>query len=171
MQAWSRLYHEHFDGVFRHLRYLTGDPNVAEELVQETFVLALTSIERFREQSAFSTWLHGIALNVARGHWRSTKSQGVAHQRLRAVQEVVAEAGEQPDGAVLRRQRSAALYAALEELPIHLREAFILRDLEALSPVEAGGQLGITVNNVNVRAARARQQLRRILGKLEGGAP
>jgi RNA polymerase sigma-70 factor (ECF subfamily) len=129
IEAWSRIYQEHFDPVFRHLRYLSGDAEVTEELVQETFVQALTAIASFKEESTFSTWLHGIGLNVVRAHWRRNKNRGVAHERLQTINEVVQEAGERPDRAVLRRQRTAALYAALEQLPDHLREAFILRDL------------------------------------------
>ena len=66
MQAWARLYQDHFDGLFRHLRYLTGCPQLAEELVQESFVQALCCIGKYDGRSRFSTWLHGIGLNVAR---------------------------------------------------------------------------------------------------------
>ena len=171
MQAWARLYQDHFDGLYRHLRYLTGDPQAAEELVQETFVQALGCVGRYDGRSRFSTWLHGIGLNVVRHHWRSQRSTAKAHARLSAVEQLRDFGGAPgPDREVLVRQRARALYAALDELPIHLREAFILRDLEGLPPTEAAEQLGITANNLAVRASRARTRLRKHLGLGEGEA-
>lgn len=168
MQAWSRLYQDHFDGLFRHLRYLTGDPQVAEELVQETFVQALTCIGRFDGRARFSTWLHGIGLNVARHHWRSQRSTAKAHAKLTLVNELI-EAGSSapPDRTLASRQRVKALYDALDTLPEHLREAFILRELEGLAPPEAAELLGITANNLAVRASRARARIRKQLGVSE----
>jgi RNA polymerase sigma-70 factor (ECF subfamily) len=169
MQAWARLYQDHFDGLYRHLRYLTGECQAAEELVQETFVQALCCVARYDGRSRFSTWLHGIGLNVVRHHWRSQRSTAKAHARLTAVEQL-REHGDAapPDRGVLARQRARALYAALEQLPIHLREAFILRELEGLPPHEAAEQLGITPNNLAVRASRARMRLRKQLGPTEG---
>lgn len=168
MQAWARLYQDHFDGLFRHLRYLTGDAQVAEELVQETFVQALTCIGRFDGRARFSTWLHGIGLNVARHHWRSQRSTAKAHAKLTLVNEL-SDAGSSapPDRTLASRQRVKALYEALDSLPEHLREAFILRELEGLAPPEAAELLGITANNLAVRASRARARIRKQLGVSE----
>ncbi|MFV8755416.1 RNA polymerase sigma factor [Nannocystaceae bacterium ST9] len=167
MQAWSRLYQEHFDGLFRHLRYLTGDAQTAEELVQDTFVQALSCIARFDGRARFSTWLHGIALNVARHHWRAQRNTAKAHAKLTVVHEIVdAGSSGSPDRTMAARQRVRALYDALDLLPEHLREAFILRELEGLAPAEAAEQLGITANNLAVRASRARTRIRKQLVRL-----
>jgi RNA polymerase sigma-70 factor (ECF subfamily) len=164
MQAWARLYQDHFDGLYRHLRYLTGECEVSEELVQETFVQALEGITRYDGRGRFSTWLHGIGLNMARKHWRSQRSTAKAHAKLSVVQEIHAQGGAAtPDKAVLARQRVEVLYQALEQLPLHLREAFIMRELEGLSPDEAATQLGITTNNLAVRTSRARARIRKLL--------
>ncbi len=172
MQAWARLYQDHFDGVFRHLRYLTGDAQVAEELVQETFVQALSSMARYDGRARFSTWLHGIGLNVARHHWRAQRNTAHAHARLSLVQEVREQSEPvTPDKAMLARQRVRALYQTLEGLPEHLREAFILRELEGLGPDEAAAQLGITANNLAVRASRARARIRKQLARMGFSAP
>jgi RNA polymerase sigma-70 factor (ECF subfamily) len=169
MQAWARLYQDHFDGLYRHLRYLTGECQVAEELVQETFVQALCCVARYDGRSRFSTWLHGIGLNIVRHHWRSQRNTAKAHARLTAVEQLRVHGDvAPPDREVLARQRARAIYAALEQLPIHLREAFILRELEGLPPHEAAEQLGITPNNLAVRASRARMRLRKQLGQPEG---
>jgi RNA polymerase sigma-70 factor (ECF subfamily) len=162
MSAWSRLYQDNFERIYRHVRALTGDPHVSEELVQETFVQALLRIASFDGRSAFSTWLHGVAINVVRNHWRSQKSTAKAHARLEIVRAMEAP-GDEPGVAVHRQQRVKALYAALETLPDPLRVAFVLRDLEGLSPEEAAARLEITPNNLAVRATRARQRIRKQL--------
>lgn len=173
VDAWARLYQRHFDGVFRHVCYLTGDPLAAEDLVQDTFALALVRLGHYRARSRFSTWLHGIALNVVRRHWRSRKATTRAHRRLA---EQACAAGP-PDGetvhrAELRRRRTEALYAALGQLPETQREAFVLIDLQGMAPPDAGAALGITPGNASVRAHRARQKIRtrlRDLGWIDDG--
>lgn len=162
MSAWSRLYQDHYERVYRHVRALTGDAGLSEELVQETFVQALLKIAAFDGRSQLSTWLHGVAINVVRNHWRSQRSTAKAHARLEVMHSL--GAGVQPlDGALHQRQRVRALYAALEGLPDHLRVAFVLRDLEGLSPEEAAEQLAISPGNLAVRASRARQRIRKQL--------
>lgn len=164
MSAWSRLYQDHYERVYRHVRALTGDAGLSEELVQETFVQALLKIGGFDGRSQLSTWLHGVAINVVRNHWRSQRSTAKAHARLEVMRSL--DAGAQPpDGALHQRQRVRALYAALETLPDHLRVAFVLRDLEGLSPEEAAEQLGISSGNLAVRASRARQRIRKQLAE------
>lgn len=163
MQAWARLYQDHFDGLYRHLRYLTGDAQASEELVQETFVKALECIANYDGRSRFSTWLHGIGLNIVRHHWRAQQSTAKAHAKLSVMHELRGLVGESPDKDVLARQRVQVLYDALEQLPLHLREAFILRELEQLELEEAAAQLGITTNNLAVRASRARTRIRKLL--------
>ena len=162
MSAWSRLYQDHYERIYRHVRALTGDASLSEELVQETFVQALLKIGSFDGRSALSTWLHGVAINVVRNHWRSQKSTAKAHAKLEVVRSYDS-GGEAPDGAVHQQQRVKALYAALETLPDHLRVAFVLRDLEGLSPEEAAEQAGISTGNLAVRATRARQRIRKQL--------
>ena len=137
-------------------------PEDAEDVVQETFVQALLKIGSFDGRSALSTWLHGVAINVVRNHWRSQKSTAKAHAKLEVVRSYDS-GGEAPDGAVHQQQRVKALYAALETLPDHLRVAFVLRDLEGMSPEEAAEQAGISTGNLAVRATRARQRIRKQL--------
>jgi RNA polymerase sigma-70 factor (ECF subfamily) len=159
--AWARLYQRYFAQIFRHVRYLGGEQAAVEDLVQEVFARALVALRDFDGRSSFSTWLHGIAVNVARNHWRASTSTQTAHDRLRAIQSV-RESSQQPDvdRTHLARERARAVYAVLAGLPEHLREAFVLRDLEGLAPDEAAAQLGISPGNLAVRATRARQRVR-----------
>jgi len=164
MEAWAALYQTHYAGVFRHTRYLAGGGASVEDLVQEVFARALVALADFDGRSAFGTWLHGIAVNVARNEWRAHRSTQTAHDRLRDMTEVApAPSMADLDRAHMAKQKAIVLYAVLETLPEHLREAFVLRDLQGLSPAEAGAQLGISPGNVSVRATRARERIRKAL--------
>jgi RNA polymerase sigma-70 factor (ECF subfamily) len=175
--AWARLYQLHYEPVFRHVRYLVGEHAAVEDLVQESFARALVSLRDFDRRSSFSTWLHGIAINVVRNHWRSQTSTATAHDRLKTIHDVRGMPQGDVDRTHLARERARAVYAILAEMPEHLREAFVLRDLEGVPPAEAAAQLGISPGNLAVRATRARQRLRAELERLgwlaalEGGAP
>lgn len=165
MRAWSRLYQQHFDRVFRRLCNLVGQAAVAEDLTQETFARAVTALASFDGRAALSTWLCGIANNVARNYIRD---QGTRRRAEQSLADVVAlrTGGELADRTHLQRARTAALYDALARLPDHLREAFVLRELEGLSMQEAATQAGISANNMTVRVWRAREAIRGELGRL-----
>src|SRR3954464_14172722 len=70
VRAWL---HAHGDRLLRSAYLLCGDATEAQDLVQETFLQALKSADRFRGESAVHTWLHGILLNLSRHHWRKQK--------------------------------------------------------------------------------------------------
>lgn len=165
-ETWAFLYRRCYVGLYRQLRYLTGDRTIAEELAQEAFAQALISRHRYDGRRGFRSWLHGIALNIVRNHWRKRKNAARANERLEMLQRLRAPAGnnsEDPDRRFVRKEQSRALYTALEELPHRLREAFILNEIQGLSRAEAAELLDITPNNLAVRVTRARTRLRRLL--------
>ena len=142
MDAWARLYQAHYQPVFRHLRFLAGADAPIEDLVQEVFARALAGLRGFDGRSAFSTWLHGIGVNVVRNFWRAQRNTQAAHQRLRDINEVHrCPVGGDVDRRHVQRRRAEAVYAILAELPEHLREA----------------------GNFSVRATRARERIRQRL--------
>lgn len=171
--AWARLYQEEFDGLYRHVGYLTHDPVIAEDLVQEAFARALANLHRFDGRSSFSTWLHGIAINVVRKHWRGSSRQERAYKRLEQ-HVAIRSTSNDPEGSHMKKQRARVLLEVLETLPTKLREAYVLCDLRQLPREEAAAQLDITVGNLSVRATRARARIRDELVRLgwltgEGG--
>ena len=173
--AWSRLYQELFDGLYRHIGYLTHDPVAAEDLVQEAFARAFSNLDRFDGRSSFETWLHGIGINVVRKHWRTNTRRERAYKRLEEHQELRSGMRRSdPELSHARKQRATALLDALESLPPKLREAYVLMDLRQIPREQAAAQLGITVGNLSVRTARARARIRDELTRLgwmgdEGG--
>ncbi len=164
--------------IFRQLRYLTGDATVAEELAQETFAQAMACHRRFDPDRSPGGWLHGIALNVVRKYWRKQRNGAKAHERLELVNRVVAPGTHgDPDHGHMRRERSRALHAVLDDLPARWREAFVLRELQGMSTAEAADRLGITAENLAVRVNRARVRIREELARrgwlsrYDGGGP
>ncbi|MCA9705996.1 MAG: RNA polymerase sigma factor [Myxococcales bacterium] len=167
MEAWAELYQAHYAAIFRHVRYLGGSSAPVEDLVQEVFARALVALPGFDGRASFSTWLHGVAVNVVRNHWRARQSTETAHQRYQDINAVHrASASNEVDRAHMHKRRAEAVYAVLEQLPAHLREAFVLRDLEGFAPADAAAQLGISPGNLSVRASRARERIRQELEKL-----
>ncbi|HFE44969.1 MAG TPA: RNA polymerase sigma factor [Nannocystis exedens] len=166
VQAWSRLYQEHFDRIFRHIVHLTGDRDLAEDLVQETFAKAIVALPTFRGEAKFTTWLSGIAINIVRTHWRHNNSAKRTRDGLQTLQHVAPQNEQTPDQAHLQQARAEVLYAILGELPETLRVVFVLRELEGLRAREVAVSLGISEGNVNVRASRARARVRVELERL-----
>jgi len=160
-QAWTTLYRHTYDGLYRHIGYLVQDPSVAEDLTQESFARACSHLERFDGRSRFETWLHGIAINIVRTHWRGSGRRARAHHRLARH---LAHAGPartgNPELSHTRKQRAAALLEIVAALPPKLREAYVLVDLREIERTEAATLLGISVANVSVRASRARAKVR-----------
>jgi len=159
LAAWALVYARHHGRLLRQLRHLTGDLAVAEELAQETFAQAMASRARYEPARSLDAWLTGIALNMARKHWRSRHSTQKAHARLERVTAISDAGPAAPDRLHLQRERSRVLYAVLAELPEPLREAFILRELEGLATDEAARLLAISPGNLAVRLSRARARI------------
>jgi len=167
IEAWSRLYQEHFDRVFRHVAYLTGDTSAAEDLVQEVFARAFVGLAQFEGRASFAGWLRGIAVNIVRKHWRSRYRGDQAMDRLEvASAERSAGTDADPEGAHIRQRRAEVLLAVLDTLPAPLREAFVLCDLQEMPVQAAAAELGVSPGNLRVRATRARARIRSELVRL-----
>lgn len=165
MHAWARLYQDHWARLLRHVSYLTGDVTAAEDLVQETFAQALASLVRFDARAPFFAWLRGIAMNIVRKHWRTRGRRTRAYTRIEAESSLGLAAND-PENNHLSRLRAQTLLAVLDELPEHLREAFVLCDLRDMSTEDAARELGISPGNLRVRATRARARIRVALTEL-----
>jgi len=156
--AWARLYQQHFDAILRHLSYLVGDLQLAEDLTQEAFLRGFKAAGSFRREARFHTWMSRIATNVARRHLKRAQ----VRQRTRlGFASLLRQQPQQLDVEQTYEDevRTKVLYSALDTLAVPLREAFVLRDLMGMSPQEAAENLGITKGNLAVRAHRARTQL------------
>jgi RNA polymerase sigma-70 factor (ECF subfamily) len=143
----------------------------AAEVVQETMLKALQSLDQLRDENSFKGWLHRIAINEARMRMRKNREE-VNHDDSIGDDESYfrprdyAEWREIPSDALERKEIWEAVNRALKALRPNLREVFILRDIQHFTVPETAQILGITEAQVSVRLHRARLQMREFLAPL-----
>ncbi|MDH6221117.1 sigma-70 family RNA polymerase sigma factor [Streptomyces pseudovenezuelae] len=153
--------------VRRYVTYLGADPQVAEDLTQDTFLRALGSLHRFEGRSSARSWLLSIARRVVADSLR----QRASRYRLSDTgdwQRAVERA--QPRG-LPGFDDGVALTDLLAGLPDERREAFVLTQLLGLSYAEAALVSGCPVGTVRSRVARARSALICLLHDAESPEP
>ena len=147
---------------------MCGHPEDAEEVTQETMLAAARNLDRFRGQSAFSSWLYAIARSFCSRQRRRGAGRFEVEPLSREVLERPAEEAD-PERRALQREQSQLVREALDALSPAHREVIVLRDLEGLTAPEAAEALGIPVPALKSRLHRARRALRReLLRRLEG---
>jgi RNA polymerase sigma-70 factor (ECF subfamily) len=164
-------------GVFLAAASILGNDADAEDAAQEAFLKAYRNLDRFRQESKFSTWLIQIAINNARMKLR--KDRCLLHKAIDAGQETTegdyiptdfADWREIPSEALEQSELREALNKALNSLPEKYRIVFILRDVQQMSIAETAKALGVSEENVKTRTSRARLQMRDRLAPGWGGA-
>ena len=150
---------------------MTGQRESAVDLAQETFVKLYQGRHRYRPQGQFSTWLFAIAANLARNHarWRSrhpeVSSDGAGPDGTEHFPEP-ADPGQSPAEAVLTREKSVVVNAAILALPLDLREALTLFVHEEMSYAQIAELTGCSPKAVETRIYRARLILKEQLKDL-----
>lgn len=157
--AFGELFDRHARAVYRHCFRLTASGSTAEDLLQDTFLLAWRKRERVRLQSDSALpWLLAIATNAVRSHRRSVA------RRLRTLDRVPADPpavdhAETVAGRVDSERRMAELLAAVHALPRGMRDAFTLCAWGGVSYPDAAAALGVKESTVRPRVSRARARL------------
>jgi RNA polymerase sigma-70 factor (ECF subfamily) len=155
------LYDAHVGRVHRLAYRLTGDEHMAHEVTQDTFVKALSQLDRFRGESALATWLHRITVSVALNATRRAKRRHGREAPIEDADAVVADDGEGVDPVVRDR-----LHRAIDALPEIYRTTLIMHDFEGYTHVEIAEALGVAVGTCKSRLFIARGRLRAALGDL-----
>lgn len=154
--AFERVYRAHVDRVFALCTRMLGDRMLAEEVTQDVFVRVWNKLPGFRGDSAFSTWLHRVAINVI-----LTRRKAVAIQNGRtAPDDDYAAVGTTRDIPVADK---IDLESAISGLPRGARHVFVLHDVQGFTHEEIGEQLGITPGGSKAQLHRARTLLRNAL--------
>lgn len=164
--AFGELYQQ-FEGMVYNLALrMSGNPADAEDIAQETFIRAYRHLRKFKGKSSLKTWVFRIALNCSNTRLRR-RARHLAHRVDDGQPELerAVDRGRSPEERALAADLSAAVRTALGHLPVHYREAVLLRDFEELNYSEIAEVLGVRIGTVRSRIARGREQLRR---RLEG---
>lgn len=155
MQSMDEIYQKYAKTVYRYLMSRLHDPDVAEELTQETFYQAIRSIDRFDGSCQVSTWLCAIA-----------KNQLLSYQRKHPPQENLEEYDlptESAESDVFQALSRVELMKRLHSCPEPFREILYLRIFGNLSFKEIGEIIGRTENWARVTFYRGKEKLRKDL--------
>lgn len=155
--AVESLIARHLGRIRSLLFQLVLDRDDADELTQDVFVGALRNLDGFRGEAAFGTWLHQIAVNMARQSSRRRKSD---------LNRLLSQGGDStdktpaPEDGLIQREESDRVQRALARLSLPLRSAVVLTVMQGLSAVEAAEIEGCPVGTMYWRVHEARRLLR-----------
>ena len=153
----------HLDAAYNLARFLMGNDQNAEDVVQEASLRAFRFFESFRGENS-RAWFLSIVRNTsytALKRHRSDEANVVFEEELHGDQSHEMDAGV----AIDRAQDRETVRKAIEQLPAEFREAITLRELENFSYKEIAGIAGVPIGTVMSRLARARRQLQMILSE------
>jgi len=151
-------------------RFLKNDED-AQDAVQEAFLSAFKSIDRFEGDSKLSTWLHRIVVNAALMKLRTKKRK--PEESIEDLLPNFLENGHLnapntpwkslPVDVMIREENRRHVREAIDQLPESYRNVLLMRDIEGLNTTETAELLGISENATKVRLHRARQALTTLL--------
>jgi RNA polymerase sigma-70 factor (ECF subfamily) len=144
---------------------MVGNAAEAEELTQETFLQLHRKFSSYRGESAFSTWLHRVAVNVVLMHMRKKRLPLTSLDEVSQPDET--EPGRtfgRPDLLLTGVVDRLALQQAAAELPTGYKLIFLLHDVEGYEHKEIAGMLECSIGNSKSQLHKARRKLRDALG-------
>jgi RNA polymerase sigma-70 factor, ECF subfamily len=165
-EALDTLFARYARPLYQTALRLLGNPEDAEDALQEGMLSAVRNLKRFEGRSRFSTWLTRIVINAAlmqlrRQRTRPTVSleQEDPEQRELTLGSRIPDARPSPEEGYARKERFEILEHNLKSLPPALQSAVWLRDVEGLSTAEAARALGLSEGTVKSQLHRARNKL------------
>ena len=162
--AFEQLYEAHKRRVFSLCLRMIGDPSRAEDLSQQAFLQLFRKIGSFRGQSAFSTWLHRLVVNVVLMHLRK---KGLDVVPLEETDSSRDERPRKEYGSVDRHLAGSVdritLQRAIDGLPPGYRRIFVLHDVEGFEHNEIARMTKCSVGNSKSQLHKARLKLRESL--------
>ena len=151
----QKIYTQYGRPVYRFLLALCADPDLAEELLQETFYQALLHIDKFEGRCSMYTWLCQIGKNAWLKEYRRRKRHAdVPPEELR-----LADPSPGPEEAVIRRQQYEAVRQAIQKLPEPYKDVFILHHYGELKFREIAAAYRKSESWARVTYHRAKQQI------------
>jgi RNA polymerase sigma-70 factor, ECF subfamily len=173
-RAFDLLVQKYHRRLMRLLSRMVRNQEEVEDIAQETFIKAYRALPQFRGDAAFYTWLYRIGVNTARNYLSSRKRQmpTISDQAMSddddVDERIVAQDINTPESMLLSKQVAFAVNDAIEALPVELRTAITLREMEGMSYEEIAEMMACPVGTVRSRIFRAREaiaaKLRPILG-------
>jgi RNA polymerase sigma-70 factor (ECF subfamily) len=164
-EAFRALFEKHKDAVYSIALRYSGDPAIAQDIAQDTFLKLFSTIESFRGDSNFESWLYRIVVNSCFDQKRKTR-------RFAPLLDEVLAALRTPDVSVLdevlRSEMSTSVRSVVDSLAPDQRMVIVLRYTQGLSYDEIAAILGCAAGTVASRLNRAHKVLERRLSRIAG---
>jgi RNA polymerase sigma-70 factor (ECF subfamily) len=163
--CFESLYHHHKRRIFSLCLRMTNNYAQAEDFMQEAFLQLYRKIGSFRGESAFSTWLHRLSVNIILMHWRKKGLSEVSLEETLAPQ---SEDGPRKDIG----KRDDSLHGSIDRMTLEnaisslapgYRIIFLLHDVEGYEHNEIAEMLGCSIGNSKSQLHKARMKLRTML--------
>ena len=140
---------------------MCGNPEDAQDCLQEAMLRVYRAISGFKAQSSFSTWVYRITMNTCLDELRKRKSRpSTSLDGLLDAGWSPRDEGESPEGHAIRREQRQRLQGLIGELPEDMRAAIVLRDIQGFSYDEIARMLDANVGTIKSRISRGREKLR-----------
>lgn len=167
-KAYAKILEEYRGPIYNLIYRMVRNREEAEDLVQEAFLKAFSSLASFNAEYAFSTWLYKIAINNCIDHLRRKKLKTYSMDKPVPSQDgeftrEFPDVSMRPDLPLLARERTNLIERAIEELPDKYRIVIVLRHTEERAYEEIAQILDIPLGTVKARIFRAREMLKKKL--------
>ena len=159
-EAFTTLVERHKNRVYYTILRMVGHEQDASDLAQDVFVKLYRTLGQYRSESAFTTWLHRLAVNTGLDWLRSRQ-----RRPLEVPLEEPEHAGDDLQEMAVRQEQRERLLAAVRALPPDYRTVVLMRHFHQLSYEEIARRTGAPVRTVETRLYRARALLREALSE------
>lgn len=159
-RAYRHVYELYKDRVYGLCRNMSGSDEDAADLTQDVFISAFKSIQSFRMESAFGTWIYRIAVNRCSKALRKFKPDQRSYEDMEAMDLAPPSRTPNPEAQLLRKESNERVEAAIARLPESLRTIFVLGTVEGMRYREIAEILDVTEDAVKMRMHRARKRVR-----------
>jgi RNA polymerase sigma-70 factor (ECF subfamily) len=166
--AYQELMHKYRDPIYHHIYRMVRDKAGVEDLVQEAFIKAFSSLQSYSSKYAFSTWLYKIATNHTIDHLRRKKlSTRSIDQPLKTkdgeLEYELPDTTYRPDRHIVEDQRRTLIQEAIDALPPKYHRVIVMRHQQEKSYDEIARELDLPLGTVKAHIFRARELLYRYL--------
>lgn len=156
MRNIEEIYKKYANLIKNYIFNITGDINLSEEVMQETFVIAITQINKFKGNCEISTWLCSIAKKIL---YKRTKKDN--SKNMISIDELKLEDNNKVEENYISNDNKLKLYSALQKLDVSTREVIYLRLTGDLTFKEIGKLLNKSENWARTTFFRGKQKLRK----------
>jgi len=160
-RSFDRIAAELSPQLVHYLQRMVGEPQLAEDLLQETLLRIARGLPGFRSSSSVKTWAFAIATRVAADHFRKPETRA----RIVEMEDsgTVPDAGPDIDEGMVIDEMNSCVRGVIDGLPAEYRSALVLHDLEGLTAADTATACGCSLATAKIRIHRARRRLQQAL--------